>query len=112
MTDPTRRALVDRLARGPLTTSELAAPHAISLAAIVQHLQVLEASGIVQTQKVGRVRTCALVPGGLQQAEGWLAARRIQWERRLDRLAGVLADPAFGDDVDERDDVDDNDRKD
>jgi DNA-binding transcriptional ArsR family regulator len=97
--DPTRRAMVDRLAHGPLTTSELAAPYAVSLAAIVQHLQVLEASGIVQTQKVGRVRTCALAPGGLQPAERWLAERRTQWERRFDRLADVLADPACADDT-------------
>jgi DNA-binding transcriptional ArsR family regulator len=99
--DSTRRAMVDRLAQGPATTSELAAPHALSLAAIVQHVQVLEASGLVASQKVGRVRTCTLAPEGMRLAERWLFERRSQWERRLDRLGALLDDPAFSDDSDD-----------
>jgi len=88
--DPTRRALLERLSAGPLTVSQLAAPFPISLAAVVQHLQVLEQCGLVQTEKVGRVRTCAIAPGGVDAAIGWLLARRTPAERRLDRLASVL----------------------
>jgi len=88
--DPTRRALLERLSAGPLTVSHLAAPFPISLAAVVQHLQVLEQCGLVQTEKVGRVRTCSIAPGGLDAAIGWLQARRTPAERRLDRLASVL----------------------
>lgn len=99
--DSTRRAMVDRLAQGPATTSELAAPHALSLAAIVQHVQVLEASGLVASQKAGRVRTCTLAPEGMRLAERWLFERRSQWERRLDRLGALLDDPSFDDDDDD-----------
>ena len=88
--DPTRRALLERLGAGPLSVSQLAAPFPVSLAAVVQHLQVLELCGLVQTEKVGRVRTCAIAPGGLDAAIGWLQARRTPAERRLDRLASVL----------------------
>ena len=88
--DPTRRALLERLSAGPLTVSHLAAPFPISLAAVVQHLQVLEQCGLVQTEKVGRVRTCSIAPGGLDGAIGWLQTRRTPAERRLDRLASVL----------------------
>lgn len=89
--DPTRRAMVERLSRGPASVSELAAPLQMSLPAVVQHLQVLEASGLVRTAKVGRVRTCQLEPGALQLAEQWINDRRLQWERRLDRLGAFLA---------------------
>jgi DNA-binding transcriptional ArsR family regulator len=87
--DPTRRALLVRLSRGPASTSQLAKPLAVSLAAVVQHLQVLEDSGMVRTEKIGRVRTCRIAPGGLRLAERWLQERMTSWERRLDRL-GVL----------------------
>jgi DNA-binding transcriptional ArsR family regulator len=90
LADPTRRAMVQRLARGPASVSELAKPLSISLPAVMQHLQVLEASGIVKTAKVGRVRTCTVEPKMLTQAEQWIAQRRDQWERKLDRLADYL----------------------
>ena len=91
--DPTRRALLERLSAGPLSVSQLADPFPISLAAVVQHLQVLEQCGLVQTEKVGRVRTCAIAPDGMDVAIGWLQARRTPAERRLDRLAAVLEEP-------------------
>jgi DNA-binding transcriptional ArsR family regulator len=90
--DPTRRQLVERLSRGPASVSELARPLDITLAAVVQHLQVLEQSGIVRTEKVGRVRTCRIDPAGLKVAAEWIAARRALWERRLDRLGEILAE--------------------
>jgi DNA-binding transcriptional ArsR family regulator len=91
LTDPGRRAMLERLARGPASVSELARPLAMSLPAVMQHLGVLEASGLVCSEKVGRVRTCRLEPGGLSSAEQWIAARRTTWERRLDRLGDYLA---------------------
>jgi DNA-binding transcriptional ArsR family regulator len=91
--DPARRAMVDRLCRGPASVSELAAPFAMSLAAVAQHLKVLEASGLVTSQKAGRVRTCTLRPSALAEAERWIAERRALWERRLDRLGDLLAEP-------------------
>lgn len=94
LADPTRRAVIERLCDGPASVSELAKPFAITLAAVVQHVQVLEAAGLVQSQKVGRVRTVQIAPAGLRAAEGWLAARRTRWERQLDRLADVLAERA------------------
>src|SRR2546426_3653248 len=84
--DPTRRALVARLSRGPMSVSELRRPFGITLAAVVQHVQVLERSRLVRTEKVGRVRTCWVEPTGLDVAAAWLAERRALWERRLDRL--------------------------
>jgi DNA-binding transcriptional ArsR family regulator len=92
LADPTRRAIVDRLSRGPATVSELARPLPMSLPAVVQHLQVLEAGGLVRSVKSGRVRTCRLEPAALRAAERWIAARRATWERRLDRLGAYLAD--------------------
>lgn len=90
--DPTRRALVEQLSRGPMSVSDLGKPFDITLAAVVQHVQVLERSGLVRTEKVGRVRTCWIEPAGLDAAEAWLDERRALWERRLDRLGEVLAD--------------------
>jgi DNA-binding transcriptional ArsR family regulator len=90
LSDPTRRAMVQRLARGPASVSELARPLSISLPAVMQHLQVLETSGIVRTEKVGRVRTCSVEPKMLTIAERWIAERRESWERKLDRLADYL----------------------
>ena len=91
--DPTRRAMVERLSRGPVSASQLAAPLAVTLAAVVQHLQILEESGVVRTEKVGRVRTCSIAPAGLRLVEQWINERRTSWERRLDRLGEVLAEP-------------------
>jgi DNA-binding transcriptional ArsR family regulator len=88
--DPTRRALLERLSRGPSSVTDLARPLDVTLAAVVQHVQVLEECGIVRTQKVGRVRTCQMVPDGLGIAERWIADRRSLWERRLDRLGEIL----------------------
>ncbi len=90
LADPARRAMVERLSRGPAPVSELARPLPMSLPAAMQHLGVLEAAGLVRSQKVGRVRTCAIQAGALSQAEHWINARRIEWERRLDRLGGYL----------------------
>jgi DNA-binding transcriptional ArsR family regulator len=90
LSDPTRRAMVQRLSRGPASVSELAKPLSISLPAVMQHLQVLEASGIVRTAKVGRVRTCSVEPKMLTLAERWIAERRENWERKLDRLGDYL----------------------
>jgi len=88
--DASRRAMLARLCLGPATVGELAQPLAMSLPAVMQHLQVLEASGLVGTEKVGRVRTCRLVPERLAAAEDWIRARRGIWESRLDRLGALL----------------------
>jgi DNA-binding transcriptional ArsR family regulator len=90
--DPTRRAIVEKLSRGPISVSRLAKPLAITLAAVLQHVQVLEESGLVHTEKVGRVRTCRIEPAGLSVAEQWIDECRSTWERRLDRLADLLAE--------------------
>ena len=90
--DPTRRAIVEKLSRGPLSVSRLAMPLDVTLAAVVQHVQVLEQSGLVHTEKVGRVRTCRIEPAGLSAAEQWIGDRRSTWERRLDRLGDLLAE--------------------
>ena len=94
LSDPTRRAIVDRLTRGDASVSELAQPLAMSLAAVVQHVQALEASGVIRTAKAGRVRTCTLDREVLALAERWLTQRRTFWEHNLDRLGEVLAEPA------------------
>lgn len=88
--DPTRRALVERLSGGPAPASQLAAPLAITLTAVMQHLQILEQSGLIRTQKEGRVRLCQLEPQGLAGVERWAVAQRTAWERRLDRLGEIL----------------------
>lgn len=92
LSDSTRRGMVERLARGPATVSELAEPLPMSLPAVVQHLQVLEASGLVRSEKVGRVRTCRIEPEALSLAERWINERRATWGRRLDRLGQYLAE--------------------
>jgi DNA-binding transcriptional ArsR family regulator len=89
--DPTRRALVAQLSQRPMSISELGKPFDITLAAVVQHVQVLERSRLVRTEKVGRVRTCWIEPARLDAAAAWLAERRALWERRLDRLGKILA---------------------
>jgi DNA-binding transcriptional ArsR family regulator len=91
--DPTRRAIVEKLSEGPISVSRLAMPLDITLAAVVQHLQVLEKSGLVHTEKIGRVRTCRIEPKGLSVAERWIEDRRSLWERRLDRLGHLLTEP-------------------
>lgn len=90
LADPARRGMVDRLSHGPASVSQLAAPLEMTLAAVVQHVQVLEQSGVITTEKVGRVRTCRLAPDALLAAERWIADRRALWERRLDRLGTFL----------------------
>ena len=91
LADPTRRAMVERLTRGPASVSDLAKPLAMSLPAVMQHLAVLEASGLVRSEKAGRVRTCRVDPDALSLAERWINDRRREWERRLDRLGDYLA---------------------
>ena len=92
LADPSRRAMVNRLSQGPASVSELAQPFSMSLAAVVQHVQVLEASGLVRSEKIGRVRTCQLEPRVLRNAEHWINERRTSSERRLDRLGAYLAE--------------------
>jgi DNA-binding transcriptional ArsR family regulator len=92
LADPSRRVIVDRLSRGPASVSELAQPLPMSRPAVVQHLAVLEASGLVHSEKVGRVRTCRIEPDALSAAERWISDRRTGWERRLDRLGEYLAE--------------------
>ena len=88
---PARRKIVERLSRGPASVSELARPLDMSLPAVMQHIHVLEGSGLVRSHKTGRVRTCSIEPGALTTAEEWITARRATWERRLDRLGDFLA---------------------
>ena len=90
LADPARRAMVDRLAQGPATVSELAGPLPMSLPAVMLHLKVLEDCGLVKSQKAGRVRTCRIEPEMLSQAEKWVSERRQTWERNLDRLGAYL----------------------
>src|ERR1700742_4180995 len=90
LADPARRAMMERLSRGPAPVSELARPLPMSLPAAMQHLGVLEAAGLVRSEKIGRVRTCAIQPNALSLAEQWINARRTEWEHRLDRLGAYL----------------------
>lgn len=90
LADPARRAMVERLCDGPASVSELARPFDMSLSAVVQHLSVLESSGLVRTEKQGRVRTCRVEPQALRGVELWIHERRLLWERRLDRLGDYL----------------------
>jgi DNA-binding transcriptional ArsR family regulator len=90
LSDPTRRRMIERLARAPASVSDLAAPLDMTLAAVVQHVQVLEASGVVRTEKIGRVRMCRVEPKALSAAEKWFHDRRALWEQRFDRLEEVL----------------------
>jgi DNA-binding transcriptional ArsR family regulator len=92
LSDANRRAIIDRLLDGPASVSELARPLSISLPAVVQHLHVLEGSGVVRSHKAGRVRTCEVEPRALSAAEGWISERRALWETRLDRLGEFLAE--------------------
>jgi DNA-binding transcriptional ArsR family regulator len=93
LADGTRRAIVERLAGGPASVSELATPFSVSLSAIGQHIALLESCGLVKTHKVGRVRTVELAPNTLACAERWFRDHRARWERRLDRLGTLLEEP-------------------
>lgn len=97
LADPTRRAMVERLVRGPASVSELSRPLAMSLPAVMQHLQVLQACGLVRSEKAGRVRTCQIEPGALRAAEAWITSQRTAWESRLDRLGEYLTEPSTDD---------------
>jgi DNA-binding transcriptional ArsR family regulator len=90
LADPTRRAVIERLGRGPVAVSELARPFKMALPSFTQHLSVLEASGLVTSSKAGRVRTYRLAPRRLAAAHTWLGAQRALWERRLDQLDATL----------------------
>src|SRR5919206_110746 len=92
LADSSRRLMVERLSRGPASVSELAQPLPMSLPAVVQHLQVLERSGLIRSEKVGRVRTCRIEPVALRPVERWISARRTSWEARLDSLGEYLAE--------------------
>lgn len=92
LADPSRRLMVERLSRGPASVSELAHPLPMSLPAVIQHLRVLETSGLVRSDKVGRVRVCRAEPEALRPMERWITARRAGWERDLDRLGEYLAE--------------------
>ena len=90
LADPTRRAVIERLGRGPAAMSELAEPFSMALPSFAQHLDVLEGCGLVRSRKKGRVRTYRLAPQPLQAAEHWMAKQRALWERRLDQLDTYL----------------------
>ena len=92
LADPTRRAMVERLTRSPASVSDLARPLSMSLPAVMQHLAVLHGSGLVVSEKVGRVRMCRVEPRALSVAEQWINARRSEWEHKLDRLGAYLED--------------------
>jgi DNA-binding transcriptional ArsR family regulator len=94
LADPGRRLMMERLTQGPASVSELGRPLDMTLAAVLQHVQLLETSGLISTQKVGRTRTCSINPVVLRSAEGWIAERRMLIERRLDRLGQYLAQTA------------------
>jgi DNA-binding transcriptional ArsR family regulator len=97
LSDPSRRQMLDRLAGGPASVSDLAQPLSMTLAAVLQHVQVLEASGLIESHKAGRVRVCSIDHEALRRAEQWFTDRRAVWERRLDRLAAVLDEDAMPD---------------
>lgn len=90
LADPTRRAIVERLTQGPASVGQLAQPLTISLPAVLGHIKVLEASGLVHSRKTGRVRTCRIDEAALGAAEGWIGERRAMWEKRFDRLGEIL----------------------
>jgi DNA-binding transcriptional ArsR family regulator len=90
--DPTRRAILDRLRERPHSVSKLAEPLGITLTAVAQHLQILEACGLAHTEKVGRVRTCRIGTAGFDALEQWVQVHRTTWEQRLDRLGALLED--------------------
>jgi DNA-binding transcriptional ArsR family regulator len=92
LADGTRRGIVERLTSGPASVSELAEPFAMSLPAVMQHLQVLQDCELVRSEKIGRVRTCHIEPAGLRMTESWISRQRTAWEDRLDRLGDYLSE--------------------
>jgi DNA-binding transcriptional ArsR family regulator len=92
LADQSRRTMVERLTLGPASVSQLAEPLAMSLAAVLQHVQVLESCGLVTTEKVGRTRTCRIEPAAMNAVEQWITDRRRGWEARLDRLGDLLSE--------------------
>lgn len=96
LADPTRRAILDKLSEGPLSVSRLASPFNMTLTAVAQHLQVLEESGLVHTEKTGRVRTCRIETAGFTALQQWIGNHRTMWERSLDRLGEFLAESGEG----------------
>lgn len=90
--DPTRRAMVERLSKGPMSVSQLAEPLGITLTAVGQHLQILQDAGFVETEKVGRVRSCSIASAGFAALRKWIDGQKPEWERRLDRLGALLAE--------------------
>jgi DNA-binding transcriptional ArsR family regulator len=92
LADPSRRGMLERLCKGPASVSDLAEPFKMSLPAVLQHLQVLEQSGLVKTEKVGRVRTCSVETKALRSVEQWITGRRTMWEQHFDRLGAYLAE--------------------
>lgn len=90
LADPTRRSIVSRLCRGPASVSEIAAPLQMTLAAVVQHIQILERCAVIRTHKQGRTRTCRIEPATLASVEEWFKDRRRMWESQFDRLGEVL----------------------
>jgi DNA-binding transcriptional ArsR family regulator len=98
LSDATRRQMIERLSEGPVSASELAKPLGVSLAAVVQHLQLLEECSLVRSEKVGRTRLCRMESAGLRAVEKWITDRRASWERKFDRLGDLLAeDPPLPD---------------
>ena len=98
LSDPTRRAILERLGRGPATIGELAEPFGMSLTGLKKHVRVLEEADLVVTQKIGRARRCRLGPGRLEDATRWIEEHRSRWERRLDRLEGYIEERREGGD--------------
>jgi DNA-binding transcriptional ArsR family regulator len=90
--DPTRRAILDRLGQAPSTVTRLAEALGVTVTAVGQHLQILEDSGLVRTEKLGRVRSCSIHHAGFDRLEQWIRDHRTAWERRLERLADLLAE--------------------
>lgn len=97
LADPTRRAVLSRLAAGAAPVKDLAAPFEMGLPSFLKHLRVLEESGLIHTEKSGRVRTCRLSPDRLAETESWLAGQRRLWEARTDRLAEYVENQMSGD---------------
>ena len=95
LADATRRGILVRLSQGPASVSHLAKPYSSTLAAIHQHIQVLEASGLIVTEKIGRTRTCRIAADAVGRVEGWLSERRLLWESRFDRLGQLVESPDF-----------------
>ena len=90
LADPTRRAVIGRLGRGEASVGELAKPFDIALPSFMKHIHMLEACGLIETRKAGRVRTCALEPGRFAMVDGWLAEQREIWEARTDRMEAFV----------------------